>query len=409
MFFISVIILVTIYSISRILLDLHQIAYIESTPISDNELNLIKLNQEYVEKSKLYNIEKLYLSVFSTATKSLIIIIFLAFDGISIFENISNITNIFIINTEVFNIILFMITLTLIDLPFSYYKIFFIENNYGFNRQSKLLFFKDLILSLIISLIITTILFMIFNKLYNFYINDWWFYMWLIFIAFNILVIYLFPIIISPLFNSFKKIDDEEIISEIKDLSDRTNFKISNIYVMDGSKRSNHSNAYFTGFYKNKRIVFYDTLIDLLTPSEIRSVLAHEIGHYMKKHIMWSMIISFFMSFIFFYIIYQIASIEILFKELGFNQESSSQIVILFSLLLPCVLYFITPLFSILSRKNEYEADNYAKLYSDKNDLISSLLKLYKENLNLIKSSPIYSSIYNSHPTVFERINNLKL
>ena len=115
------------------------------------------------------------------------------------------------------------------------------------------------------------------------------------------------------------------------------------------------------------------------------------------------------MSFIFFYIIYQIASIEILFKELSIDQASSSQVVILFSLLLPCVLYFITPLFSILSRKNEYEADNYAKLHTDKNDLISSLLKLYKENLNLIKSSPIYSAVYNSHPTVFERIANLKL
>jgi STE24 endopeptidase len=252
-------------------------------------------------------------------------------------------------------------------------------------------------------------LFIVFNKLYNVYINDWWLYMWLIVIVFNTLVIYLFPIIISPLFNSFKKINDEEIISEIKDLSDKTNFNISNVYVMDGSKRSNHSNAYFTGFYKNKRIVFYDTLIDLLTPSEIRSVLAHEIGHYMKKHIMKSMIINFFMSFLFFYIIYQIVSIEMLFEELGINKGSSSQIVILFSLLLPCVLYFITPLFSILSRKNEYEADNYAKLYSDKNDLISSLLKLYKENLNLIKSSPIYSAVYNSHPTVFERINNLKL
>ena len=409
MFFISVIILVTIYSISRILLDLHQIAYVKSTPISDNELNLIKLNQEYVEKSKLYNIEKLYLSVFSTATKSLIIIIFLAFDGISILENISNIANIFIINTEVFNIILFMITLTLIDLPFSYYKIFFIENHYGFNRQSKLLFFKDLILSLTISLIILSMLFIVFNKLYNVYINDWWLYMWLIVIVFNTLVIYLFPIIISPLFNSFKKINDEEIISEIKDLSDKTNFNISNVYVMDGSKRSNHSNAYFTGFYKNKRIVFYDTLIDLLTPSEIRSVLAHEIGHYMKKHIMQSMIISFFMSLLFFYIIYQIISIEIFFEDLGIDKGSSSQVVILFSLLLPCVLYFIAPLFSILSRKNEYEADNYAKLHADKNDLISSLLKLNKENLNLIKSSPIYSSIYNSHPTVFERINNLKL
>ena len=409
MFFMSVIILVSAYSVSRILLDLHQIKYIKSTHISDDELNLIKLNQEYVEKSKLYNIEKIYLSVFNTVIKSSIIIMFLTFDGISLFGNISNIINIFTINIEVFNIILFIVILTLIDLPFSYYKIFFIENHYGFNRQSKLLFFKDLILSLTISLIILSMLFIVFNKLYNIYINDWWLYMWLIVIVFNTLVIYLFPIIISPLFNSFKKINDEEIISEIKDLSDKTNFNISNVYVMDGSKRSNHSNAYFTGFYKNKRIVFYDTLIDLLTPSEIRSVLAHEIGHYMKKHIMKSMIINFFMSFLFFYIIYQIVSIEVLFEELGINKGSSSQIVILFSLLLPCVLYFITPLFSILSRKNEYEADNYAKLYSDKNDLISSLLKLYKENLNLIKSSPIYSAVYNSHPTVFERINNLKL
>ena len=409
MFFMSVIILVAAYSVSRILLDLHQIKYIKSTHISDDELNLIKLNQEYVEKSKLYNIEKLYLSVFNTVIKSSIIIMFLTFDGISLFGNISNIINIFTINIEVFNIILFIVILTLIDLPFSYYKIFFIENHYGFNRQSKLLFFKDLILSLTISLIILSMLFIVFNKLYNIYINDWWLYMWLIVIVFNTLVIYLFPIIISPLFNSFKKINDEEIISEIKDLSDKTNFNISNVYVMDGSKRSNHSNAYFTGFYKNKRIVFYDTLIDLLTPSEIRSVLAHEIGHYMKKHIMQSMIISFFMSLLFFYIIYQITSIEIFFKELGIDKGSSSQIVILFSLLLPCVLYFIAPLFSILSRKNEYEADNYAKLHADKNDLISSLLKLNKENLNLIKSSPIYSSIYNSHPTVFERINNLKL
>ena len=409
MFFMSVIILVAAYSVSRILLDLHQIKYIKSTHISDDELNLIKLNQEYVEKSKLYNIEKLYLSIFNTVIKSSIIIIFLAFDGISLFGNISNIINIFTINIEVFNIILFIVILTLIDLPFSYYKIFFIENHYGFNRQSKLLFFKDLILSLTISLIILSMLFIVFNKLYNIYINDWWLYMWLIVIVFNTLVIYLFPIIISPLFNSFKKINDEEIISEIKDLSDKTNFNISNVYVMDGSKRSNHSNAYFTGFYKNKRIVFYDTLIDLLTPSEIRSVLAHEIGHYMKKHIMQSMIISFFMSLLFFYIIYQIISIEIFFEDLGIDKGSSSQVVILFSLLLPCVLYFIAPLFSILSRKNEYEADNYAKLHADKNDLISSLLKLNKENLNLIKSSPIYSSIYNSHPTVFERINNLKL
>ena len=146
-----------------------------------------------------------------------------------------------------------------------------------------------------------------------------------------------------------------------------------------------------------------------MTPNEIRSVLAHEIGHYVKKHILQSMIISLFMSLLFFYLSYQVVSFEKSFNELGMNNNSTSNIVILFSLLLPCILYFITPLFSILSRKNEYEADNYAKLHTDKNDLISSLLKLYKENLNLVKSSPIYSLVYNSHPTVFERITNLKI
>ena len=181
------------------------------------------------KKSKLYNIEKLSLSVFNTAIKSLIIIMFLAFDGISLFQNISNSINIISVNTEVFNIILFIVILTLIDLPFSFYKTFFIENHYGFNRQSKLLFFKDLALSLVISLGIVSILFIVFNKIYNLYINDWWFYMWLIIIIFNVVVMYLFPLIISPLFNSFKKINDEEIISEIEDLADKTNFNISNI------------------------------------------------------------------------------------------------------------------------------------------------------------------------------------
>ena len=409
MLFMSIMFLVISHSLFKILLDLHQIKYIKSTHISDDELRVINLTQEYAEKSKLYNTEKLYISIFNTLIQSFVIIVFLSFDGISILTKATDIINVFAFNPEVINIILFIIFLTLIGLPVSYYKTFIIEKSYGFNRQSKLLFFKDFILSLTISLIIFSFLFLAFDLLYNLYTNEWWIYMWLVFIAFNISVIYLFPILISPLFNSFRKIDDETIVSGIKNLANKTNFNISNVYVMDGSKRSNHSNAYFTGFYKNKRIVFYDTLLDLLTPNEIRSVLAHEIGHYMKKHIMQSMIISLFMSLLFFYLSYQIISLEILFNELGMDKDSTSHIVILFSLLLPCVLYFITPLFSVLSRKNEYEADNYAKLHTDKNDLISSLLKLYKENLNLVKSSPIYSAVYNSHPTVFERINNLRL
>ncbi len=405
----SIIFLVVSYAVFKIFLDLHQVQYIKSTHISDDELRAINLTREYVEKSKSYNTEKLNVSILNTLLQSLVIIVFLSFDGISILAKTAGFINVFTFNAEVINIMLFIIFLTLIGLPISYYKTFIIERTYGFNRQSKVLFFKDFILSLVISLIILSVLFSAFDALYNLYAKEWWIYMWLVFIAFNISIIYLFPILISPLFNSFKKIDDEKIISGIRNLANKTNFNISNVYVMDGSKRSNHSNAYFTGFYKNKRIVFYDTLLKLLTPNEIRSVLAHEIGHYVKRHITQSMIINLFMSLLFFYLSYQIVSLEILFKELGMNKNSTSHIVILFSLLLPCILYFITPLFSVLSRKNEYEADNYAKLHTDKNDLISSLLKLYKENLNLIKSSPIYSAVYNSHPTVFERIANLKL
>ena len=177
---------------------------------------------------------------------------------------------------------------------------------------------------------------------------------------------------------------------------------------MDGSKRSAHSNAYFTGFHKSKRIVFFDTLLSMLNPNEVEAVLAHEIGHYKKNHILKSMLMSLIFSFLAFYFIYNITLIESLFIGLKINANSPGELVIFFSLVLPSVLFFLNPLFSSFSRKNEFEADNYAKNYSNKDNLISSLKKLYKENLTILKTSPLYSRVYNSHPTVFERINNLK-
>jgi STE24 endopeptidase len=223
-----------------------------------------------------------------------------------------------------------------------------------------------------------------------------------------VVVLFAYPTIIAPMFNDFKKLSDKEIINIIKTLSNKTNFNVTDVYVMDGSKRSKHSNAYFTGFYKSKRIVFFDTLLDILTPKEVQAVLAHEIGHYKKKHITKSMILSLFISLAGLYLLFQVSMYTPLFIDLGINPNSTSQLVIFFSLVLSPVLYFLNPIFSSISRKNEFEADNYAKEYSDKNDLITSLKKLYKENLTLIKTSPIYSQVYNSHPTVFERINNLQ-
>jgi STE24 endopeptidase len=232
--------------------------------------------------------------------------------------------------------------------------------------------------------------------------------MWIAYIIFNVIVLFAYPTIIAPMFNDFKRLSDKEIINIIKTLSNKTNFNVTDVYVMDGSKRSKHSNAYFTGFYKSKRIVFFDTLLDILTPKEVQAVLAHEIGHYKKKHITKSMILSLFISLAGLYLLFQVSMYTPLFIDLGINPNSTSQLVIFFSLVLSPVLYFLNPIFSSISRKNEFEADNYAKEYSDKNDLITSLKKLYKENLTLIKTSPIYSQVYNSHPTVFERINNLE-
>ena len=246
------------------------------------------------------------------------------------------------------------------------------------------------------------------NVLFISYPDYWWFYIWLLYILFNIFILYAYPIFIAPLFNEFKKLSDKSIIEVVNSLSKKTSFSVSNIYVMDGSKRSAHSNAYFTGFHKSKRIVFFDTLLSMLTPNEIEAVLAHEIGHYKKNHILKSMLMSLVFSFLAFYFMYNITLIDSFFYELNINPSSPGQLIIFFSLILPSVLFFLNPFFSSLSRKNEFEADNYAKDFSNKDDLISSLKKLYKENLTILKTSPLYSSIYNSHPTVFERINNLK-
>ena len=156
------------------------------------------------------------------------------------------------------------------------------------------------------------------------------------------------------------------------------------------------------------RIVFFDTLIEILTPNEIKAVLAHEIGHYKKKHITKSMIISFILSFMIFFLMFKISSMDIFFAAIGINSITPATLIIVYMLILPIIMFFFKPLFSSLSRKNEYEADNYAKTYTDKEDLISSLLKLYMKNLSVLKTSPTYSRFYNSHPTVFERIKNLR-
>ena len=395
-----------IYTGVKLSLDFKQINYIRKTKVSDGELSSLGLSRDYLKKSNSYYIDKMYLSIVNFIFHFGVVIYFLFFNGI---ESIR--PYVFsgdFINDELGLIILFFFIMSLIELPSSLIKNFIIEEKYGFNKITIKLFIRDMIISLILSIIIISIMFQAFLYLFINYQHQWWYLMWLVFILFNFSILYLYPSIISPLFNEFKRLKDNKILSVVNDLTNDVNFSIKDVYVMDGSRRSAHSNAYFTGVFKNRRIVFFDTLIEILTPNEIKAVLAHEIGHYKKKHITKSMIISFILSFMIFFLMFKISSMDIFFAAIGIDSITPASLIIVYMLILPIIMFFFKPLFSSLSRKNEYEADNYAKTYTDKEDLISSLLKLYMKNLSVLKTSPAYSRFYNSHPTVFERIKNLR-
>ena len=291
-------------------------------------------------------------------------------------------------------------------LIFSFYSNFVVEEKYGFNTSSKTLFFKDNIISLVLSIALVSILSLIFFYLFSF-TDLWWLLMSLTIVFMIIVSIFIYPTYISPLFNNFQSLNDDDVKNEIKDLSEKTSFPVNNLYVMDRSKRSKHPNAYFTGFKNNRRIVFFDTLLSILTPQEVKAVLAHEIGHYKHNHIVKSLLISTLIIFLGLFLLSSLVNSTAYLNLLNLPFNESSQLIALF-FTYQVVSFFIDPLFSSLSRKNEYEADDYAANQVDKEYLISSLTKLYKSNLSFLVPNKLYALFYYSHPTVLERINKLR-
>jgi STE24 endopeptidase len=297
-----------------------------------------------------------------------------------------------------------MISVTM--LVFAFYSNFVVEEKYGFNTSSKSLFFKDNIISLVLSIALVSMLSLIFFYLFSFP-DLWWFLMSVTILFMIIISIFIYPTYISPLFNKFQNLNDDDIKNEIKDLSEKTSFPVNNLYVMDRSKRSKHPNAYFTGFKNNRRIVFFDTLLSILTPREVKAVLAHEIGHYKHNHIVKSLLLSTLIIFLGLFLLSSLVNSTTYLNLLNVPFNASSQLIALF-FTYQVASFFIDPLFSSLSRKNEYEADAYAANQVDKEYLISSLTKLYKSNLSFLVPSKLYALFYHSHPTVLERINKLR-
>ena len=402
----EVLIIIIIYLIAKLSLDILQIQTIKTVPIDQQSIDLLGINSNEEYKSRRYNIEKLKISILRNVVYVGWIIYLLS--GGFVFE-INSYLKSFSLDGYLHNlgvILIVFIVIHLSMLPLSYFSTFVIEDKYGFNTSTKRLFFRDNLVSLLMALILITVMSSVFFYLVSF-TEIWWLLLASTMFIFIILSIYIYPTYISPIFNKFDNLDDDVIKSEIRDLSKQTNFSINNLYVMDKSKRTKHPNAYFTGFKNNRRIVFYDTLIDLLSPKEIKAVLAHEIGHYKHNHIFKSLVVSTAVIFIgMFYLSSLINNASYLeFLNLPVNQ-ASQLIALVFTY--QVISFFIEPFFSILSRSNEYEADNFASKQVDKEHLVTSLIKLYKSNLSFLIPNKLYAMFYFSHPTILERINNLR-
>ena len=297
---------------------------------------------------------------------------------------------------------------SIIDLPFSIYRTFVLEQKFGFNKMTVGTFLGDMLKGLLLMLIIGLPLIYVILYLMGTMGEFWWAYVWLVLTGFSLLMFWLYPSYIAPIFNKFKPLDNLELKAKIDNLLIRTGFKSDGVFVMDGSKRSSHGNAYFTGIGKNKRIVFFDTLLEGMEDQEVEAILAHELGHFHHKHIRKHMITSFTISLVGLAILGYLINQPWFFHGLGVETMSNHTALILFTLVMPVFSFFIAPISNSLSRKHEFEADAFAAKYTNADDLISSLVKLYRDNAATLTPDKLYSAFHDSHPQASIRINHLK-
>jgi STE24 endopeptidase len=300
---------------------------------------------------------------------------------------------------------------SVIDLPFDYYRQFGIEQRFGFNRMGKGIFFADRIKGVLLGAAFGLPLLFVVLWLMNQAGSLWWLWTWVVWVVFQLLVLVLYPSFIAPLFNKFEPLKDEALKSRIEALMKRCGFAAKGLFVMDGSRRSAHGNAYFTGFGAAKRIVFFDTLLARLSGSEIEAVLAHELGHFKRRHVIKRMIVIFAVSLGMLALLGWLMQCVWFYEGLGVRPSllggNSGLALVLFFLALPVFLFFVTPLSSLSSRKHEFEADAFAATQTDAQDLVNALVKLYEDNASTLTPDPLYTAFYYSHPPASQRIDRL--
>lgn len=360
------------------------------------------------QKAADYTIARTRLGLIAGFYSAFILLVFTLGGGLQLIDDLSRQLLEQPLMVGVFFIIATIFIGAVLDMPFALYKTFGLEARFGFNKTTPALYFTDLIKRIILFLIIGVPLLFVALWLMQASGKLWWLYLWLIWMAFNLLAMVIYPVWIAPLFNKFEPLQDESISKSVTALMQRTGFKVQGLFVVDGSRRSAHSNAYFTGLGKSKRVVFFDTLLDTLSADEIVAVLAHELGHFKCHHIIKRISIFFLISLLALALLGWLMQQGWFYQGLGMTTASNHAALILFMMTGPVFMFFIHPVSAWFSRKHEFEADDYAKENADARDLISALLKLYRDNANTLTPDPIHSAFYDSHPPASIRIRHLQ-
>lgn len=385
----------------------HVLGHRDSVP--DNFSAQISL--EAHQKAADYTCAKTRLGYVSISLETLLLLILTLGGGLSILVAFwSNLLN----DPIASGMALIMSTILLMsvaEIPVSYYRTFVIEQQFGFNKMTPRMFLADLVKRAALGMLFGIPLLLGVLWLMEKMGANWWFFAWIAWMGFNLVVLAIYPTWIAPLFNKFAPLEDAPLRARIEQLMRKCGFKSSGLFVMDGSRRSNHGNAYFTGFGKTKRIVFFDTLLSRLDVSEIEAVLAHELGHFKRRHVIKRIAWSFAMSLVFLSVLGYLMQQDWFYQGLGVSVSSvpsTAMALLLFFMVMPAFTFLFQPMASLYSRKHEFEADEYAARNASATDLMRALVKLYQDNAATLTPDPLHSAFYDSHPPAAMRIARLQ-
>ena len=356
------------------------------------------------QKAAAYTLTKSRFGIIELIAGSVILLGWTLGGGLNLVDQLWQNLGLGVLSTGVGVLVSTFFIISLLDIPFNLYGTFVIEEKFGFNNSTFKIFLTDLLKQTLLTVLLGVPLAFLVLWLMASSGSLWWLYVWIVWTSFTLFLMWVYPAWIAPLFNKFSPLDNSDLVERINALLARCGFSSNGIFVMDGSKRSGHGNAYFTGVGTQKRIVFFDTLLNALNSDEIEAVLAHELGHFKHKHVFKRIVTMMMTSLISLALLGWLMQQSWFYTGLGVTTESTHIALLLFLLVIPVFSFFLQPVSSFIMRKHEFEADSYAAKQTNALHLIQALVKLYSENASTLTPDPLFSAFHDSHPPAPVRI-----